>query len=85
MYTLYIGDIKKFKGVVVIEKVNKKLGNKLRKLRIDDGKTQKELANLLGISVSSIGMYEIGFRVPSDRVKKQYSIYFRKAVDEIFF
>ena len=85
MYILYFGDGGELKGVVVIEKVNKKLGNKLRKLRIDDGKTQKELANLLGISVSSIGMYEIGFRVPSDRVKKQYSIYFRKAVDEIFF
>ncbi|NVF10789.1 helix-turn-helix transcriptional regulator [Anaerococcus sp. AGMB00486] len=71
--------------MVVIEKVNKRLGNKLRRLRVGEGKTQEELARLLGISTSSIGMYEIGTRVPSDKVKKQYSLYFDKTVDEIFF
>lgn len=85
MYILYIGDGEKFKGVVVIEKVNKKLGNKLRKLRIDDGKTQKELANLFDVSVSSISMYEMGLRVPSDRIKVKYSTFFKKDVGDIFF
>lgn len=71
--------------MVVIEKVNKKLGNKLRKLRIDDGKTQKELSDLFEVSVSSISMYEMGLRVPSDKIKVKYSTFFKKDVGEIFF
>lgn len=71
--------------MVVIKNVNKKLGNKLRKLRIDDGKTQKELADLFEVSVSSISMYEMGLRVPSDKIKAKYSTFFKKDVGGIFF
>ena len=75
----------RLKGVVVIEKVNIKISKKLRRLRKDSGKTQKELADAFGVSVSSIGMYEIGMRVPTDKIKKQYAIFFNKKVDDIFF
>lgn len=75
----------RLEGVVVIEKVNTKIARKLRKLREDSGKTQQELADAFGVSVSSIGMYEIGMRVPTDKVKKQYAIFFNKKVDDIFF
>lgn len=71
--------------MINIEKVNSKLGIKLKYLRESKGKTQKELADILGLGVSTISMYEIGARVPSDRVKKQYSSFFNKSVDEIFF
>ena len=69
----------------VIEKVNSKVGNKLRKLRIQNNMTQKELADVFGIAVSSIGMYEIGMRVPNDKIKKQHPLFFNKKVDDIFF
>lgn len=75
----------KVRGVVVIEKVNTKISRKLKKLREESGKTQQELADAFGISVSSIGMYEIGMRIPTDKVKKQYAIFFNKKVDDIFF
>lgn len=71
--------------MILIEKVNIKLGNKLKRLRESEGKTQRQLADTMGLGVSTIAMYEIGARVPSDKVKKQYSILFNKSVDEIFF
>lgn len=71
--------------MIIIEKVGTKVGNKLRKLRIEKSMTQQELADVFGIAVSSIGMYEIGMRVPNDKIKKQYSLFFNKPVDDIFF
>lgn len=71
--------------MILIEKVNTKIANRLKNLRLRKDKTQQELADAFGVSVSSIGMYEIGMRVPNDRVKKQYAIYFNKRVDDIFF
>lgn len=76
---------KKLKGVVVIENVNKKLGNKLRRMRISEGITRKQLADMFGVTISAIGMYEQGRRTPSDDVKAKYSMLFDKTVDEMFF
>ena len=69
----------------VIEKVNNKVGNKLRSLRIQKNMTQQELATLFGVTHASVSYYETGTRVPSDRVKKQYSLLFNQSVDDIFF
>ena len=74
-----------FKGVIVIEKINTKIARKLRKLREDSGKTQKELADIMNISISAISMYENGERVPSDKVKKQYALLFDVSIEDIFF
>lgn len=69
----------------VIEKVSTKVGNKLRKLRVEKSMTQQELADTLGISVSTVSSYELGSRVPSDKVKKQYSLYFNRSIEDLFF
>ncbi len=69
----------------VIEKVSSKVGNKLRRLRMQKNMTQQELADTLGISVSAVSSYELGARVPSDKVKKQYSLFFNTSIEELFF
>lgn len=75
----------RFEGVSVIEKVSSKVGNKLRRLRVQKSMTQQELAYVFGVTPASISFYETGTRVPSDKVKKQYSLFFNKPVDDIFF
>lgn len=50
--------------------------NKLRQLRRNKGLLQKELASMLNVSVSSIGMYETGKCQPDpDNLKKLASIF----------
>ena len=56
---------------------------KLRALR--GSKTQKEVAEALGITKSSWAMYERGERVPRDEIKVRIATYFGKTVQEIFF
>ena len=48
-------------------------------------KTQTEVAKDLGISVSSLSMYETGERVPRDEVKEQLARYYGKTVGGLFF
>ena len=80
-----MGVVRRLKGVSVIEKVSTKVGNKLRKLRVEKNMTQQELADTLGISVSTVSSYELGTRVPSDKVKKQYSLFFNTSIEGLFF
>lgn len=80
-----MGVVRRLKGVSVIEKVSTKVGNKLRRLRVQKNMTQQELADTLGLSVSAISSYELGVRVPSDKVKKQYSLYFNRSIEDLFF
>ncbi len=54
---------------------------KLKSLRKQRGITQEQLANDLGIGVSTIGMYESNIRNPSYKVLKQISNYFNVSVD----
>lgn len=71
--------------MVKIEAINKKLGNKLRKLRLSSSMTRQQLADMLGVTVSAVGMYEQGRRTPSDDIKVKYSMMFDMTIDEIFF
>lgn len=71
--------------MIIIEKVNTKIARKLRNLRERSGKTQKELADIMDISISAISMYENGERIPSDKVKKQYALLFDVSIEDIFF
>lgn len=48
-------------------------------------KTQKEVADSIGISQSTYAMYETGERTPSDENKRKLAMLFRKTVQEIFF
>ena len=49
------------------------VGEKIRKFRIDQGYTQKELAIMSGLSESSIRNYELGNRFPSSEQLKKNS------------
>lgn len=59
------------------------VGQRLIKLR--GNKTQEEVANALGISLSAIGMYERGERMPRDEIKIAIAKYFDTTVQAIFF
>ena len=54
----------------------------LRKAR---GLTQKDLAEMFGLTRPLISMYESGVRLPSPRIMKKYSTLFNATVDDIFF
>ena len=71
--------------MVDIEAINRKLGNKLKRLRVDAGLSRKQLADMFGLTVSAVGMYEQGRRTPSDDIKVKYSMMFDKSIDELFF
>lgn len=57
------------------------LGRRLRLLRESKNIAQKDLADILHISNSTLSQYESGQRVPSDDVKLQFASYFGVTVD----
>jgi len=48
-------------------------------------KSQKEVADALGISVSALSMYENGDRIPRDNIKIRIANYYNKSISDIFF
>lgn len=61
------------------------IGNRIRMLREAKGLSQKELADELKISTSSVTMYECGKRVPRDELKITIAHFFDKSIGSIFF
>ena len=61
-----------------------KIGKRLRDLR-GAKYTQEQLAKEMGTSVSAVGMYERGERMPSDDIKVKYSQLFGVSVQSLFF
>ena len=61
----------------------KKIGANLKCLR--GNKTQREVANALGITTMAISQYENGDRIPRDEIKVKISKYYNKSIDELFF
>ena len=59
------------------------IGKRLIELR--GNRTQEEVARANDISVSAIGMYERGERIPRDELKIRLAAYYNKTVQEIFF
>ncbi len=59
------------------------IGEKLTKLRGD--KTQKEIADAIGITVSALSNYENDYRTPKDEVKKKLCSHYNVSIEEIFF
>lgn len=59
------------------------IAKKLVELR--GAKTQKEVAEAIGVSVSAIGMYETGVRIPRDEIKIRLAKYYGVSVGYIFF
>lgn len=59
------------------------IGKRLIDLR--GSRTQQEVADACGISVSAYSMYENGQRIPRDNIKIRLSNYFKKPISKIFF
>lgn len=62
---------------------SKKIGERLVILR--GSRTQEEVAKAVNTSISAIGMYERGERVPRDEIKIRIAKYYKKSVQSIFF
>ena len=61
----------------------KEIGRRIRILR---GNTPgREVCKALGISRSTLSMYEQGNRIPRDEIKSKIAHYFKKSVHEIFY
>lgn len=61
----------------------KDIGERLKMLRGD--KSREDVAKACDISVSALGMYENGFRVPRDEIKIRLAAYYHKSVGSIFY
>lgn len=57
------------------------LSKRIKYLREEKGLSQKELANYLNISNSTLSQYESGVRVPSDEIKIKLAKYFNVTTD----
>lgn len=55
-----------------------------RLIRLRGKKSREEVAKELNISVSALGMYEQGRRMPRDEVKVRFAEYYSVSVQDIF-
>ena len=62
---------------------NMKIAENLKKLRGD--KSQREVADAVGITAMAISLYESGERIPKDEIKVRLAKYYHTTVDAIFF
>jgi transcriptional regulator with XRE-family HTH domain len=62
---------------------SKLIGQRLSELRKD--KPREDVAAALGITVSALGMYERGERVPRDEIKVKIAKYYGVSVQDLFF
>lgn len=60
------------------------LGKRITQLRNEKSLTQEELANLIGVSRASLGMYEIDKREPDKTVLNKLADFFEVSVDYLF-
>lgn len=61
------------------------VGNRITQLRKERGFSQQQLADIVGTSVSAIGNYEAGLRVPKDSIKIKISQALQASIESIFF
>lgn len=62
---------------------SERIGAYLRMLRGD--KTQRDVAEAVGITAMAVSQYERGERIPNDEIKMRLARYFQRSVEEIFF
>lgn len=60
------------------------IGKKIRDLRCKNNLTQQELSKILGVSKSSISLYENGKMNPEDDIKIKIVDYFNLTLDDLF-
>ena len=56
-------------------------GERLSELRKDNGLTQKDLAEILGVSENSISLYERNINTPDDELKVKIANYFNVSLN----
>ena len=56
--------------------------NELIALRGD--RSREEVAKALEISASALAMYELGYRVPRDEIKRRMADYYGVSIQELF-
>jgi Predicted transcriptional regulators len=61
----------------------KEIARRLIKLRA--GRSRKEVAEAVGVSVTAIQNYEYGLRIPCDDIKVRLAKYFGVSVEELFY
>lgn len=61
----------------------KAIGEKMRRLR--GSRSQKEVADALGVTAMAISLYETGQRIPSDDMKIKIAEYYNRSVAFIFY
>lgn len=61
------------------------LGNKLKELRKKSGKSSLEVSSDLGISRSTLQMYEADLRRPKDDIKRKLADYYNVGIEDLFF
>lgn len=59
------------------------IDKKLKELREEHGKTQEEIANVLGVKVQVYQRYEYGTREPKIDVVRKLALYYGISSDEI--
>lgn len=59
------------------------IGAKLSELRAD--RSRQEVAEAVGVSISALGMYERGERIPRDDIKRSLSDYYGVSIEALFF
>lgn len=64
---------------------SKKIGEILKELRQNKGKTLEEASAELDITPSALSNYENGIRIPRDSIKIRIAAYYNKSVSAIFF
>lgn len=60
-----------------------RVGDRLRKLR--GKRSMEEVAKAVGVKRSTIGMYELGQRVPRDAIKIRLADYYNTDVKTLFY
>ena len=65
--------------------MDNKIGEKLRELRKKKGVTQSEVAQAIGVPVSTYNAWEIGQNIPRDEAKVKIADYYNRTVQFIFF
>lgn len=61
------------------------MDNNLKKLRLKNKLTQKELADIVGISQQQLSQYEKGINYPKIEIAKKISDFFKISINDIFF
>jgi len=63
--------------------MNEKIAEKLVELR--GKRTQKDVAEKIGITTTALSNYENGIRIPRDEIKIKIAKFYKKSIEEIFF